>query len=309
MEFPARLLGLMIMLLVLQGAEAADASGRFMVGFAQDDLANDWRLAQVRDLEKEFARYPEIDFIHTDARGSTAKQIRDIEDLARRGVDVLLASPRDARAMTPAIASVYRRGIPVVLLTRAIATDDFTTLIAPDDETIGRKAAEFIAAALHGSGRVLVLQGLASTSTAAGRTRGFEQGLARFPGVSVVAVRQGNYLRSDAIRAMEEVLREGLKFDAIFAQSDSMASGARIALRRAGIDPRDLIIVGVDYIGEARRAIRTGEQRASFTYPTCAKEAVRAVRRILAGQTVPTRIQVKSGQVTADNVDEVEPIF
>ncbi|WP_127476279.1 substrate-binding domain-containing protein [Sulfurivermis fontis] len=279
------------------------------IGFAQDTLANDWRLAQAEGLKAALAGQSGVTLTITDGHGETARQIRDIEDLVYAKVDVLVASPRDGAAMTPVLSRAYRSGIPVVLLTRRISTDDYTSFIAPDDAAIARRAARYMAAQLKGEGRILMLQGVPTATTAIARTEAFLEELKQHPGVQVSAVKPANYLRADAIRAVEEAVREGVPFDAIYAQSDSMAAGARIALRKAGRDPARLIIVGIDYIAEAREAIRRGEQTASFTYPTCAAEAARVVLAIGRGEKVPKRVVVESIMVTRDNVEQVAPIF
>jgi ribose transport system substrate-binding protein len=283
--------------------------GPVLVGFSQDTLANDWRLAQVNDLRRSFGRLKGVELLITDGKGSTAQQIRDIEDLIDRKVDILLASPRDGTAMAPVLARAYRQGIPVVLLTRKVEGDAYTTFIAPDDNAIGRDAARHVATVLKGKGRILMLQGVPTASTAKARTSAFLAEIKKYPQLRVVATKVGNYLRSDAIRGVEEVIRDGIGFDAIYAQSDSMASGARMALIGAGRDPRTLPIVGIDYIGEARDAIRRGEQSASFTYPTCADEAAELVARLIAGKNVAKRVVVPSQKVTAANVEKIEPIF
>ena len=105
------------------------------------------------------------------------------------------------------------------------------------------------------------------------------------------------------------VINEKIDFDAIYAQSDSMATGARLALNKAGISPKDKIIVGIDYIREAQQAIKSGNQAASFLYPTCAKEAADIVLKILHGKRVPKKIHVKSKLITKENVNKVFPIF
>lgn len=284
-------------------------SDRVRIGFAQDTLANDWRLTQVRELTREVGRYPRLSLEVTDGEGRTSKQIADIEDLIRSGVDILIASPRDSRAMAPVIGSAYLRGIPVILLTRGIVGSDYTTLIAADDRQIGSRAADALAKAIGNRGRVLMLEGIPTATTAIERTEGFVRRLARFPNVQITARRVANYLRSDAVRVVEEVIREGIPFDAIYAHSDSMASGARLALSKAGKSASAVPIVGIDYITEAREAILNGEQIASFTYPTCASEAVSAINRLLAGKKLPKRIVVESTQVTRDNARDVAPIF
>ena len=307
-----RLIGALFALLTLAAAPllAADAPARLkVVGFAQDNLANDWRLSQVREMEQALAEEPGVRFIYSDAGGSTAQQILDIENMVDQGVDLLVTSPRDIRALTPVISSAHARGIPVVLLTRDIIGEAYTAFVGLDDRDIARRAALRLVERLGGKGKVLVLQGLPTATTAINRTEGFMEEIANHPGMEVTAVKPANYLRADAIRAVEEAVAEGVAFDAIYAQSDSMASGARLALRRVGIDPGSLAVVGIDYISEAREAIRAGEQDASFTYPTCGREGAETALRLLRGEEVPKRRLVKSRMITRDNVEEVEPIF
>lgn len=288
---------------------SAVAAPLYRVGFAQDTLDNDWRRAQVRTLEQTLAVYPDIEFSYTDAQGSTARQIAHIEDYIYKKVDLLVASPRDSRAMTPVISAAYQKGIPVILLTREIENSNYTVFISPDDAAIARAAARDLATALNGSGKILMLQGVPTASTAKKRTDAFLEEINHYPGLEIAAIKPANYLRSDAIQAVEEMLYSNQSFNAIYAQSDSMASGARIALKGAGIDPSSLPIVGIDYISEAREAIRQGEQRSSYIYPTCAEQAARVIRDILDGKPVAKRINVDSIRVDRSNVDAVEPIF
>ena len=280
----------------------------YVVGFAQDTLNNDWRAAQVQELQQALAQYPFIHFIYTDAKGQTAKQILDIEDLITRGIDLLVTSPRDTKALTPVISQVYRQGIPVVLLTRRIESEDYTLFIGADDLAIGRQAAHYLQKRLAGHGRIIILKGIPTTSSAINRTQGFKE-VIKQSSLEIVAEKTANYLRNDAIHAMEEVLDTGIQFDAIYAQSDSMAHGARMALKKAGIDPRNIPIVGIDYISEAREAIRSGEQDISFTYPTGGREGAESIIKILRGEPIPKEIVLDSIIITPDNVEQVEPIF
>lgn len=281
----------------------------YFVGYAQDTMANDWRAAQVRELQQEFNKHPHIRFIYTNANGHTAKQIQDMEDLVYQKVDVLMTSPRDAVLSTPVISKIYKSGTPVVLITRDIKSKDYTSLVAPDDIAIARNAARYLAKKMNYTGNILMLRGVPTATTAIARTEGFISEIKKYPKLKIIASRDANYLRAEAIKVVESVLAEGQRFDAIYAQSDSMASGARIALQKAGIKPESKIIVGIDYIKEARDAIRNGQQAASFLYPTSGKQAVQAVIRILQGKKVAKRIVVESQMITRENVEKIEPIF
>lgn len=300
---------LLISSLFLWPLLAQAAERLFVVGFAQDNMSNDWRAAQVNEMKAALAQYPNIRFVHTDAQGSAARQILDMERMAEQGVDVIVTSPRDVQAMTPAISAIYRRGIPVVLLTRRTLNDDYSTFIGADDRELAREAAREMAKRLGRKGRIVMLRGVPTATTAIARREGFLEALRAYPKMEVVAEPVANYNRVEAIRAVEKLLAAGVKFDAIYAHSDSMAAGARMALRMAGIEPKGIVTVGIDYIREAREAIRSGEQAVSFTYPTAGRQGAEAVVRLLHGKKVDKDQSVPFEMVTIDNVERIETIF
>lgn len=294
--------------LLVANGQAAER-GVFTVGFAQDTMQNDWRAAQVLKLEQALKPYPDIRFVFTDAKGNPARQALDAEQLVSQGVDVLVTSPRDPNIMTPVISKIYRSGTPVVLLTRQIHGDQYTSFISADDREIARAAARYLTSISNGNSRVVMLQGVPTATTAKLRSQGFKQEIAGAPGIQLVAEPVANYLRADAIREIEKIIASGIAFDAIFAHSDSMASGARIALRKAGFDPRKFKIIGIDYIPEAREAIRKGEQSASFTYPTASEAAASTILRLKNGEVVKKHQTIPFVKITRDNVDSIETVF
>lgn len=289
--------------------ERATSQKVYTVGFAQDTMSNDWRAAQVNDVKRVLDKHPNIRFIFTDAKGSSARQAFDFERLANDGADVLITSPRDVRAMTPVVSEMMRRGIPVVLLTRRIMNDDFTTFIGADDREIAREAARHLAKELNGKGRVVMLKGVPTATTAIARAEGFIEEMKNYPDIEIVAQPIANYRRNIAIKEMEKVISAGIKFDAIFAHSDGMATGARMAMMGAGLDPKSIKIVGIDYIPEARQAIRVGEQSASFTYPTAGEQGAEAVLKIIRGEKMAKEQRIPFTRVTRENVEQVDTIF
>lgn len=275
----------------------------YIVAFAQDAMSNDWRATQVRDVEKALSKYPFIKFIFTDAEGSSARQALDIERLANDGADVIITSPRDATIMTPVISRIYKKGTPVVLLTRRISSNDYTTFIGADDYEIGRQAAKYLAEKLNNKGRVVMFKGVATASTSIKRTQGFVDQLKSYPEMLIVAEEYADYRRNKAIKAMEEIISHGVEFDAVYAQSDSMATGARMVMKKAGIDPASKIIVGIDYIDEARIAILDGEQNASFTYPTAGKEGAEAAVDIIRGRKIEKDQSINFVLMTREKIE------
>ncbi len=286
------------------------AKARYVVAFAQDTMANDWRAAQVRDIRTALAAHPDIEFRFSDANGDTARQVQDIENFAAQKVDVLITSPRDAELMREPIARVHRAGIPVILLSRRVNGEEFTHFVTADNRAIARQAAQYLARRLNGKGNILMLQHIPTTTPGQLRTEGFLEEIARHPDIKVSAIKRADSQRALAIQKVEEALAERIPFDAIYAQSDSMAIGAILALKKAGLDPKKIPITGIDYIGEARAAIRAGELDASFSYPTFGKEGAEAAIRLLRGGKLDRKeVFLESTAVTRTNVDRVEPIF
>jgi ribose transport system substrate-binding protein len=290
-------------------ATAIFAFGEYVVAFAQDTMSNDWRVAQVKALQKAFAKYPEVKFVYSVAGGKTAKQIMDIEEHIRAKVDVLITSPRDSKAMIPVVKKAYYSGIPVILISRSIDSDDYTSYIHPDNTRIAKKAANYIAKRLNNKGNVLILQHIPTTTPGRLRTEGFLQEIKKYKDINIVGIKVANSKRAEAITQTTNAIKEGLKFDAIYAQSDSMATGAIMALKKHGIDPKSIVITGIDYISEAREYIKSGELDASYVYPTGGKEGAKVTMGYLHGKSVPKEYIIDSIEVTKDNVDKVEPIF
>ncbi len=202
-----------------------------------------------------------------------------------------------------------QKNVPLVLISRGVNDDNYTSFIHPDNHRIAGQAARYIAKRLEGKGSVLILQHIPTTTVAIQRTQGFFEALEDYPDIKIADIRVANSQRSEAIIQTQNAILEGLKFDAIYAQSDSMAIGAVMALKKHGIDPKNIVITGIDYISEARELIRRGELDASYTYPTAGREGAQVALDILAGKDVDKEIVIDSTEVTLDNVESVEPIF
>ena len=279
-----------------------------VIAFAQDTLSNDFRKAQVNEARDAVALHPELTFIYADAQGQTSLLIRQIEQFIAQKVDVLILGTNDEQALVPVVSKAYKAGIPVIVLDRGIKGHDYSTFINSDNVQIGAIGAEFIAKKLKGQGLVLLFEGLQSADVTHLRSKGFVGVMANYPGIKVIK-RTGNYLRKDALLEMEKLLAQGIRVDAIFAESDSMLSGARLALQNQKVDLRTLISVGCDYTSEARDAIRNGTQTGSVLFPLGGVKAVEVAQKLLAKAPVPRHVVIPVKLVTRDNVEQVAPIF
>jgi len=300
---------LLILLSLTLFPAAVFAEKTFTVGFAQDTMSNDWRAAQVHDLQNEFKKYRNINFFYTNAEGSTARQINDIENMIKRKVDLIITSPRDSKLMDKVITKAYKSGIPVVLISRRVTSNNFTSFIHPSNYNIAKKAAIYISKNINNEGKILILQHTKTTTPAQERTRGFFDVINKNKNIKVINMIEAHSDRALALNAVEEILDKGEKFDAIYAQSDSMAIGAVLALKKKGLDPAKYTITGIDYITEAKHLIKKGYIKVSFTYPTGGAEGAEIANKILNGRKVNKEYIIPSKMITIENADKVDPIF
>ena len=66
----------------------------------------------------ELSFYPEMEMIVKDANNNTPTQIRQIDELLRSGIDLLIVSPNEAEPITPIVEKVFHSGIPVIVIDR-----------------------------------------------------------------------------------------------------------------------------------------------------------------------------------------------
>jgi ABC-type sugar transport system substrate-binding protein len=56
----------------------------------------------------------------TDANGSNAKQVSDIQNMIAQHVDLLVFPPREEKPLSPVVLQAKKAGIPVILVDRDV---------------------------------------------------------------------------------------------------------------------------------------------------------------------------------------------
>ena len=111
---------------------------KFRIGFSQCqyDL---WRKTMQDEMKRELSFHDNIEFLYRDAGGSSQQQVKQIEELVKEGIDLLIVSPMEVQPLTPAVEKVYDAGIPVVLIDRRINSEKFTAFIGASNFEVGQK--------------------------------------------------------------------------------------------------------------------------------------------------------------------------
>jgi ribose transport system substrate-binding protein len=256
--------------------------------------------AEVAARAKDF---PQMEIVFADAQQDNAKQVADVENFLRQGVNLLMISPNEARPLTGVVRKVYERGIPVIVIDRAIEGDSYTAFIGADNRAIGREAGKLIADVLGGKGDIVEIKGLPGSPPARDRSEGMREAIASFPGIHIVHDPVANWLREEAMTQMEIALAAHDHLDLVYAHNDPMAVGAYLAAKAKGRE-RGMKFIGIDALpgpDGGRQAVADGKLEATFVYPTGGREAVEAAAKILAGEQVPKQMTLRTERITKAN--------
>jgi ribose transport system substrate-binding protein len=264
----------------------------WVIGMSQCNLGEPWRVQMDADVRAAADRHANLKVIFKDAQNSSLTQRAQVEELVDQGVDLIVISPKEAAPLTRPVAEAYRQGIPVIVLDREVQGDEFTCFIGADNVKIGREAGTWIRQTLGGTGKIVELKGLMTSTPGQDRNRGFLEGvdLDRNRGLEIVFSGEMQWLEPNARKEMESALATQAKIDAVYAHNDPGAHGAWLAARAAGRE-KDMLFVGIDALPhEGQQYVRQGILDATFLYPTGGEEAIDVALRVLRGETVPKKI-------------------
>ncbi|OCK59889.1 substrate-binding domain-containing protein [Bradyrhizobium sp. LMTR 3] len=277
------------------------------IGFSQDTMGHPWRAFMVTSAEARAKKYPELikEFIFTDGKGTNEKQIADIEDLISRKVNLIMMSPREARALAPAVQAIKKADIPLIVLDREVVGDDYNVFIGGNNLHIGEELGKYAKGKLGETWNYLELEGVPGATPTIQRHEGFTSVLTGNKGIKRLDGQPANYDLAPAIPIVEDWLtRYRGQFRAIYAHNDPMILGAINVLKEAGFKPGEVFLIGVDGQREAFQAIKEGWLQATAIYATGGSIGVDMAIRVLKGEPVPKRIITETPVITRENVDE-----
>ncbi len=275
----------------------------FVIGMSQCNLGEPWRVQMNADVEAAAAKHPNVKLVMKDAQNDSLRQRAQVEELAAARVDLLIISPKEAAPLTKPVAEVFKSGIPVIVLDRAVEGEAFTTFIGADNQRIGREAGLLVVKLLGGQGSVVELKGLMTSTPGQDRHSGFRSGLdlPKNTGLKVVFEADMGWLEPNARREMESALAAHKKIDLVYAHNDPGAHGAYLAAKAAGRE-KEMKFVGIDALPhEGVRYVKDGILDATFAYPTGGAEAVELGLRKLRGEEIPRRVTLGTRVFNKEN--------
>ena len=196
------------------------------------------------------------------------KQVNMVESAMQQGVDAIIISAASSDGIIPAIKKARDAGIKIINFdTRISDPSMYDAYVGADDVDGAYKAGKYICEQLGGNGNVGLITGLLAQSTGVDRKEGFMKAVSEYPGIEVVAEATGDWRSDTAANVTTNMLTANPDIKAIFACNDQMAVGMVSAVKAAGKQPGDLILVGYDGILDAVNLMANGELEADVALP------------------------------------------
>jgi ABC-type sugar transport system substrate-binding protein len=282
---------------------AAWAQKKIVLGFSQVGAESEWRTANTESI-KSAAADAGIELKFSDAQQKQENQIKAIRAFIAQKVDVIAFSPVVESGWDNVLKEAKAAKIPVVLTDRAVNSKDtslYVTFMGSDFVEEGRKAGRWLVDKMKGQSgevRIVELQGTVGSAPAIDRKKGFEEIIKADPKFKIVRSQTGDFTRAKGKEVMEAFLKaEGKKINVLYAHNDDMAIGAIQAIEEAGMKPaKDITIISIDAVKGAFEAMIAGKLNVSIECsPLLGPQLMSAVKDIMAGKTLPKRIETVEG--------------
>ena len=257
-----------------------------IIGLSLDTLKEErWQ----RDRDNFIAEATKLgaEVVVQSANSDDTRQVRDIESLISRGVDVLVVVPHNGAAMSRAMKSAKEAGVPVIAYDRLILNSDIAVYLSFDNVKVGELQANWALQHLPADKplRLVRIYGAPTDNNAKLFKQGQDNVLApliKSGRVQVVAEDWAlDWKPENAKKIMNAAIAKiGHDFDAVIVSNDGTAGGAIQALLEEGLAGQKLV-TGQDADLAACQRIMRGTQSMTVFKPV-AKLATLTARTAVA---------------------------
>ena len=206
-----------------QVTEKAETSEKFTVGYDIYWVGNAWSLQLAEEfkyaIDQEYSDAVEQIF-YTSSDGDVSRNLANFEDLVAKGCDIIFITPITPDNLVEAVNAAMEKGIKVVILGSAINSDNYTAYINVDDYEWGVVAAEYIAEAVGGEGKIAMINGIPGVGAAIDTYEGAMSIFEQYSDINTLPEVYGEWDSSKTKIVMQDLLAAHPDIDGIWTFSE-----------------------------------------------------------------------------------------
>lgn len=302
---------------VAQDESAAPAEAQFTGCLAAPASTTPYS-ARINQQIADYGAEKGIAFTVFSAEQDTQKQVDQLRDCIALAPDIIVLIANDVEALCPVLQEAKDAGIPVLTSNAGVnCTDLVEGFTGPNYTLQAEILAQYTCDNFTADGDVLnvgIVQGDLGYSAEIERTGGFENKIAEVcpDKVAVIDKQSGKWSQQQSLEvARDMVTKHGEDLDMIYAEDDTMGAGVADGLEQSGLQPGEVILVGIGGNVDGFRLMDEGWMQATIYQSPFIDGtlAVDTALRILAGEDIEDRIAIDSPVITPDNMAEYEPAY
>lgn len=287
-------------------------SNQYKIAALEITLANPFWVTVKDGYEAAAKEYGvQVDVLSAPKEDDVNSQLETLKTILAKDYNAVALSAITPYNLVPGVAEATKKGIPVVAVGTSVdagaaqkAGAKVEAFITSNFEDQGKIGAEFIMSQI-GSGKVAIIEGLPGAAQGEARKNGAKKAFEANKDIQLVSVQPGNWDRKTAYDIAKNLLQANPDLKGIFSANDVMALGAVEALKAANKKDQ-VVVVGVDFIDEARQSIAKGDLNGSVAMSPYlfGKGGLILALKVLEGQTVDRDIYwTPLALVNKDNVN------
>ena len=286
-------------------SDMASAKDAKKLGLAVANLQADF-FNQIKQSVEAYAKEKGIEVITVDAKGDSATQVSQVQDLITQNIDALIYIPAGATAATVPTKTAKAAGIPVINVDRNADGAPGDTFIATNSVASAKAVCDYIFKQAEGKGEMIIIHGQKGTTPEVDRSKGCGESLAANPGVKLVGeLWSEGWHQDEGFKLTQDLLQAHPDVSIIFSQADALALGSAQAVKVANVGHK-VWIGGFDGDVAALKALKDGVFDVTATQQTqgMGRLAVDSAIKIVAGETLPPEQLQDATLTTKDNVEQ-----
>jgi ribose transport system substrate-binding protein len=260
---------------------------------------------QIKQSVEAYAAEKGIEVITVDAKGDSATQVSQVQDLLTQDIDALIYIPAGAAAATVPTRLARAQGVPVVNVDRNAEGEPGDTFIASDSVNSAYNVCKYVFEQVGGEGQMIIVHGQKGTTPEVDRSEGCSKAMEEYPGIEVVAEQWSQiWSQDEGFQMTQNMLQAHPDVDIVWGQADALALGAAQAVKVANL-PQRIWVAGFDGDTAALTALRDGVFDVTATQQTqhMGRLAVDSAIALVKGEDVPAEQLLEATLTTAENVE------
>ncbi len=305
MTFKGTLLAAAALATVTMFSFDASAAEVKKIGLAVANLQANF-FNQIKQSVEAYAGGKGIEVITVDAKGDSATQVSQVQDLLTQNIDAFIYIPAGAAAATVPARLAKAAGVPVINVDRNADGEPGDTFIASDSVASAYNVCKYIFEQAGGSGKMVIVHGQKGTTPEVDRSAGCAKAREEFPGIEVVAEQWSQiWSQDEGFQLTQNMLQAHPDVTIVWGQADALALGSAQAVKVANL-PQRIWVAGFDGDTAALEALRDGVFDVTATQQTqqMGRLAVDSAIKLKAGETVPPQQLLEATLTTKENVDK-----